>query len=99
MYTICLRMSVFLAANSFAYRCKKFYVDTEHLAGDLVLQNYVQLPKYWDNWDMSSLPTASALWMIISIEGTPDGKISRGKVSRKLGEGPELRTFKLYCGG
>ena len=57
MYTICLHMSVFLTENSFAHRCKKFYVDTEHLAGDVVLLNCVQLPKYGDNWDMSSLPT------------------------------------------
>ena len=46
MYTICLRMSVILDANSFAYHYKKFYVDMEHLASDLVLQNYVQIPKY-----------------------------------------------------
>ena len=74
---------------------EEFYVAVEYLAGDLFLQNYVQVLKCRD---IDSLPTTSALWIIIQIEGTPDGKISRVKISLELENGPELRTLELYFG-
>ena len=63
------------------------------LLGDLFLENDDQTMTWRD---ANSLRNARVLWIIISVKGTCDGKISRSKVSETLKKRPKTRTFELY---
>jgi len=60
---------------------------------DLFLANSRKAIKWQD---INSLLGGSVLWIIISITGTCDGKISRVKVNENLKKSPKTQTLEHY---
>jgi len=86
-------MRLFLFEIWFENRKWEFLVVVELLLGDLFLANSRKAIKWQD---INSLFGGSVLWIIISVTGTCDGKISRVKVSETLEKSPKTPTFELY---
>ena len=86
-------MTGFLVGSRFEFRWREFFIAVRLLLGDLFLENDDQTMTWRD---ANSLRNARVLWIIISVKGTCDGKISRSKVSETLTKRPKTRTFELY---
>jgi hypothetical protein len=65
----------------------------ELLLGDLLLENYVKAMKWLD---VARLPIGNMQWIIISVKGNYDGKISGDKVCEIVEKRAKTRTFELY---
>ena len=65
----------------------------ELLLGDLLLKCYVKAMKWLD---AASLHIGNMLWIIISVKGNCDGKISSDKVCEIVDKIAKTRTFELY---
>jgi hypothetical protein len=65
----------------------------ELLLGDLLLERYVKAMKWLD---AASLLIGNMLWIIISVKGNYDGKISSDKVCEIVDKIAKTRTFELY---
>ena len=86
-------MTGFLVGSRFEFRWREFFIVVGLLLGDLFLENDDQTMTWRD---ANSLRNARVLWIIISVKGTCDDKISRSKVSETLKKRPKTRTFELY---
>jgi len=86
-------MRLFSSEIRFETRKRDFLVVLERLLGDLFLANSRKAIK---QQDINILLGDSVFWIIISITGTCDGKISRVKVSETLEKSPKTRTLELF---